>query len=259
MSLIKKLTLLLYRFAQVSETKLHEVDERLDEIEQILALYEQKLELDPEVFENVPDAPPEIFGQNQPEVLARTDNPLQNANKPVVSADQGKKGQSKGVEVRGKTVKKVANTKATEKAKPAKPTYVPPPPPEGAKIPPPVGMPTIKVFPISSGPPPALMKFPNIESAPPEAAGGGGGDGDGGEVGQDDAAPADDGFTPDQRRKLQLEEDPDFKMYKSMYRMRIPLIRIIDKIKMDGKFTEEDIKLFATDAEIAEADAQLKL
>ncbi len=41
----------------MAETKLHEVDERLDEIEQILALYESKLDLDEEFFEQLPEMP----------------------------------------------------------------------------------------------------------------------------------------------------------------------------------------------------------
>ena len=103
------------------------------------------------------------------------------------------------------------------------------------------------------------MKFPNIESAAPAPPPSGGGDGDGGGEGQDAAAPADDGFTPEERRKNELEEDPGFKTYKIMKRNRIPLIRIIDKIQMDGKYTIEDIKLFATPLEIAEAEEMLKV
>lgn len=41
----------------MAETKLHEVDERLDEIEQILALYEAKLDLPEEFFEDLPEMP----------------------------------------------------------------------------------------------------------------------------------------------------------------------------------------------------------
>jgi hypothetical protein len=44
------LVLIFLRFSQVAETKLHEVDERLDEIEQIMALYEAKLESVPEEY-----------------------------------------------------------------------------------------------------------------------------------------------------------------------------------------------------------------
>ena len=61
-------------FSQVSETKLHEVDEKLDEIEQILSLYEAKLESVPEeYFENLPEVPMAEVEEN---VVARTENPL---------------------------------------------------------------------------------------------------------------------------------------------------------------------------------------
>ncbi len=45
--------------------------------------------------------------------------------------------------------------------------YVPPPPPNGAKITPPAGMPPVKTFPISTGPPPSNMTFPGLQSAAP--------------------------------------------------------------------------------------------
>lgn len=58
----------------MAETKLHEVDERLDEIEQILALYESKLDLPEEFFEDLEEVPvPEVL---QAEIVARTENPL---------------------------------------------------------------------------------------------------------------------------------------------------------------------------------------
>lgn len=44
-------------FSQVAETKLHNLDNRLDEIEQVLALYEAKLDLDDEFFEELPEIP----------------------------------------------------------------------------------------------------------------------------------------------------------------------------------------------------------
>ena len=63
-----------FSFSQVSETKLHEVDEKLDEIEQILSLYEAKLESVPEeYFENLPEVPMAEVEEN---VVARTENPL---------------------------------------------------------------------------------------------------------------------------------------------------------------------------------------
>ena len=48
---------------------------------------------------------------NQPEIVARTENPLQDA----VQAKPQEKGQKAS---RDKTIKKTQNTKATEKAKP---------------------------------------------------------------------------------------------------------------------------------------------
>jgi len=142
-------------FSQVAETKLHEVDKRLDEIEQILALYEHKLDLPEEYFENLDLMPvPEIVQNN---VVARTENPLQNAMEAVAAAPA----------IRAKTeMKKVENVSGADPA--AKKSYVPPPPSDGPKIPPPAGMPAVKTFPISSGPPPAGMTFPGVAGASSE-------------------------------------------------------------------------------------------
>ena len=86
------------------------------------------------------------------------------------------------------------------------------------------------------------MTFPGIESAPKEEAKGAGGDP---QDGQDGAAPAeeevDDGFTPEQRRKNALETDGEFKKYLMMYRMKIPLVNIRNKIEADGVYTKADI------------------
>ena len=58
----------------MAETKLHDVDERLDEIEQILSLYEAKLESVPEeYFEDLPVVP---MAETEDNVVARTENPL---------------------------------------------------------------------------------------------------------------------------------------------------------------------------------------
>lgn len=64
---------------------------------------------------------------------------------------------------------------------------------------------------------------------------------------------ANDGLTPEMRRKFALEDDPDFKKYIIMNRNKIPLFRIHDKIKMDGKYECKDIDLFATEEQIKEA------
>lgn len=127
--------------------------------------------------------------------------------------------------------------------------YVPPPPSAGPKLPAPAGMPKVKEFPISSGAaPPASMSFPNIQSAAPvaqtEAAGASGND--------VAIVEANDGFTPEERRKNQLEEDPDFKKYLMMKRMKIPLANIRAKIRdtEGGRYTKDDIDLFADPQEI---------
>lgn len=104
-----------------------------------------------------------------------------------------------------------------------------------------------------------MFKFPNIDSAaaPPPAEAGA--EGTEGGDGQDAAAPADDGFTPEQRRKIELEDDPGFKKYKVLYRNKIPLIRIRDRIKADGLYKPEDIDLFATPEEIKMANDELQI
>ena len=211
----------------MAETKLHEVDERLDEIEQILALYESKLDLPEEYFENLPEMEEPVAIQQN--VVARTENPLQNAMEPVAAAPA----------TRAKTEKKkVGFTGAANPT--AKKTYVPPPPADGPKIPPPAGMPAVKTYPISSGPPPNGLNFPGVAAAAPEEK-------NDGEVPQDgqDAAPAeeeaDDGFTPEQRRKNHLETDSGFKKFLMMHRMKIPLVNIRNKIHQEGNFQKSDI------------------
>jgi hypothetical protein len=110
-------------------------------------------------------------------------------------------------------------------------------------------MPKIREFPISKGAPPGIMSFPNIAAAPPaEPQEGPGG------AAASEAAPAedvDDGFTPEERRKNQLDEAENFKKFKMMLRNRIPLIRIWDRVRKEGAadgFTVDDVNLFATPA-----------
>lgn len=68
----------------------------------------------------------------------------------------------------------------------------------------------------------------------------------------------DDGFTPEQRRKNELEVDPGFKKYLMMKRMKMGLAIIRKKIRDDGgSYTPKDIDLFADAGEIAEADYML--
>ena len=241
-------------FSQVSETKLHEVDEKLDEIEQILSLYEAKLESVPEeYFENLPEVPMAEVEEN---VVARTENPLmveQQARTVAVAAAGGRGKTEKG---RKTMMKSTAKGKASTAAKggaaakndDTKKSYVPPPPKDGAKISQPAGVPKVKTFPISSGPCPPMMSIPGIETASketPAANGEGGPEGGGGAAAAEE--PIDDGFTPEQRRKMELESDPGFKTYLMMKRMRMPLINIRIKIKTENKgYAESDMNVSIT-------------
>ena len=144
------------------------------------------------------------------------------------------------------------NNKAASSEK--KGGYVPPPPAGSEKLPAPAGMPKVKEYPVSSGAPPASMDFPGLKSAASAPAAG---DGDGGsQAPEAEAAPADDGFTPEERRKNELEEDPGFKKYLMMRRMKIPHYNIRAKIRdtEQGKYTVADIDLFADKHEIEEAN-----
>ena len=119
---------------------------------------------------------------------------------------------------------------------------MPPPPKDGPKIPAPAGVPAVKLFPISTGPPPNGMKFPGIEAAPPAQPQdtSEGGEGEEGETAEPEEI--DDGFTPEQRRKNTLENDPGFKKYLMMYRMKIPLVNIRNKIEAETtEYTKSDI------------------
>jgi len=111
-------------------------------------------------------------------------NPLLNAQKPTTALAPPPKESA-----------------VISKAAPEEKGYVPPPPAAGPKLPAPAGMPKVKEFPISTGAPPATMSFPNIQSAAPVVAAPtstGSGDNPSGET---PAAEANDGFTPEERRK----------------------------------------------------------
>jgi hypothetical protein len=126
-------------FSQVAESKLHLVDEKLDEIETIISLYEAKMESMPEeFFDNLPPVP--IVKSIA--VMDKVENPLMKA----------------------KETKKTALV-IKEGAKKENAGYVPPPPPNGVKINAPAGMPPVKVYPVTPGPQPAMMTIPNIGAA----------------------------------------------------------------------------------------------
>ena len=54
---------------------------------------------------------------------------------------------------------------------------------------------------------------------------------------------------------MQLEEDPNFKTYLMMKKMKIPLVNIRNKIETEGKgYTTADIDLFADAEELEMAN-----
>jgi hypothetical protein len=112
-------------------------------------------------------------------------------------------------------------------------------------------MPAVKLYPISSGPQPVSMSIPNI------AVGSAKEPQEGAAPGEAEAAPADDGFSPEERRKIELEEDPNFKKILMMLRMKVPLFQIRQKIKGEGVYNISDADLFADQHEIDAANNML--
>lgn len=62
-------------------------------------------------------------------------------------------------------------------------------------------------------------------------------------------------MSPEEKRKMELEEDPGFKKYRMMKKMGVLLINIRRKIiQEDLGYTPQDIDLFADKQEIEIAD-----
>lgn len=180
-----------------------------------------------------------------PEIIARTENPLENAG-----AGQAKKPPPPPKE---------AALKGKGAAGAATQGFVPPPPPNGETIKAPVGMPNVKTYPVSTHAPPSTMNFPGVDSAAKGDPAGGedapidnGPAADGGEPAEED-----DGFTPEQREKMRLEDDPDFATFLKMKRMRIPLHNIRAKMRAGGKFDPLLMDLFSDAKEIEDANFML--
>ena len=130
--------------------------------------------------------------------------------------------------------------------------YVPPAPKGGKTIPKPTNTcGDSKTFTTSDGKAPWMMNLPGIESEEkPEIPEGVEADGSGG------GEPVEDGLTPEQRRRRELEEDPGFKTYLRMVRMRIPLINIRRKLNNEGmKYTFADLDMFSDKEEIDKANS----
>jgi len=59
------------------------------------------------------------------------------------------------------------------------------------------------------------------------------------------------GLSPEEKKKMQLEQDPGFMRYIKMKKMGIPLINVRRKIKAEGAgYDWKDMNLFANKIEI---------
>ena len=110
-----------------------------------------------------------------------------------------------------------------------------------------------------------MMSIPGVKAGSLELPAAGGGKGRSSSRGRSTskgraaAAEPDDGFTPDQRRKNQLDEDPGFKKYRLMISMRQPLINVRKRLQGDTEaqaagYTIKDLDLYASPEAIEEAN-----
>ena len=51
-------------------------------------------------------------------------------------------------------------------------------------------------------------------------------------------------MSPEDQKKAQLMEDPDFAKIVKSLQMKAPLLQIVNKIKAEGKYQIEDLQLF---------------
>ena len=134
-----------------------------------------------------------------------------------------------------------------------KDNYVPPPPSGVPKIVKPSNT-KVKTYAVSSGKCPFGMAFPGIQTSDKVVEEDSGSTTGG--TSSTKSKPIDDGFTPEERRKNELEDDPNFKKYITMQKMKIPLINIRNKIIAENAgYTTKDIDLFAGKEDIQIADS----
>lgn len=61
-------------------------------------------------------------------------------------------------------------------------------------------------------------------------------------------------MSPTDKRKAELEKDPEFAKIVKSLKMKAPLQQIIQKVKAEGQFQVEDVLLFASDGEKAKVE-----
>ena len=226
--------------ANVSERKIHEIDENLDTLETIIAIFEDKLDsLPEELFEGGPEVP-EGDGAALPmtETIAQPVKYLEIVDNALNAAGANPK-------IVAPTAPKPA---AGGSAVPGQPTgngqrnaIIPgPPPPEppawNGKLPPAPPLPT-------GGPP------PSAPSGPPPAASGGGG-----AAVQDipaPEAPPAEPVDPDEARLNELMEKPDYAKLVKLYKvLKVPIQSILNQQRALGIYSDDDILLFVSKGDI---------
>jgi hypothetical protein len=68
-------------------------------------------------------------------------------------------------------------------------------------------------------------------------------------VTQQDVNPPEE-LSPDEQRKLDLMEKPDFARYVKLMKMKVPLLSILNQTRAAGVYTDDDVCLFATASDI---------
>eukprot|EP00347_Sterkiella_histriomuscorum_P024070 403332406 len=257
-------------FSQVVETKMHEVDERLDELETIISIFESKLDsLPPEIFSDMPQQVQQL--QSTATQLVATENPL---GPPVIPpppppgfAAGGNVPPPPGMGIPpppGGGIPPPPGMGAPQVFNAPPP---PPPPPGMGFIPPPPGMKPPVVGGMAAGgmpPPPGMGIPPPPGGIPPPPGMGmpppmmGGIPPPPGMPGQD-IQPIIDGQAPmdqpemteEERKRAELEENEEFmKLVKLHKIVKVPIANIKSKMRQEGKY---DPKLF--DLFISEKDA----
>ena len=108
----------------------------------------------------------------------------------------------------------------------------PPPPPNITTVPKPPPVPK------SNAPPPA----PAAAADNPETAAAI-------EKAQQDM-PVEEELDPEEKRRQELLEDPGFAKFVKLYKMKVPILSIINQVRAVGTYREEDILLFVSEGDI---------
>ena len=212
-------------FANVTEQKIHGIDEKLDELEAVIALFEAKFNsLPPEAFEHEAKEQETSLGLAGPAPVAATASvakPVQLTDNPLIAAGAGK----------------------PPPPPPKMGLGLPPPPPPPGGAPPPPPPPPPGGFKPPAAPPSAMGLAPPTSLPPPPPPGPPG-------APPQDQAVAPEQLDPAEAKRQELLQDPGFAKYVKLYKMKIPLVSIRNQIR-STEYDPDDILLFAGPSDIA--------